>query len=367
MNAHISLISLYVVALALIAPQPAAADTAPTRPDTITRPALAIRHVGNVALLAVTAAGPRLVAVGERGVIALSDDQGKTWRQAPSPVSVSLTAVRFVDARHGWAVGHRGIVLHTDDGGLRWTRQLDGNAIAARMERYAQQLEQQQEQGPDSGAAQRQHAAAARQMAADGADKPLFDLFFRDPRNGIVIGAYGLALSTDDGGKSWQPIMDRLHNRRGLHLYAIAGAGARIYIAGEQGTFLRSGDGGASFEAVATPYRGSYFALALRPSGAIVAAGLNGNAYRSADMGAQWHKVDIASRASLTAFAQGDDARLLLANQVGQVFASSDDGETFAAAGAARAPLSGLASGGGVLTGVGLMGAVAVAAPTQQQ
>ncbi|GJI87589.1 WD40/YVTN/BNR-like repeat-containing protein [Duganella hordei] len=364
MNANTSLISLYLVALALAGPRSvAAADSAPNRPDTITRPALAIGNVGNVALLAIAAAGPRLVAVGERGVIALSDDQGKTWRQSPAPVSVSLTGVRFIDPLQGWAVGHRGIVLHTDDGGLHWTRQLDGKAIAARMERYAQQLEQ----GPNSDQAQRRSAAAARQMAADGADKPLFDLFFRDPRNGIVIGAYGLALSTDDGGKSWQPIMDRLHNPRGLHLYTIAGAGPRIYIAGEQGTLLRSNDGGARFEAVATPYRGSYFALALRPSGAIVAAGLNGNAYRSPDMGAQWHRIDVASRASFTAFAQ-DGARLLLANQMGQVFASTDDGATFAAAGAVRAPLSGLADGaGGALTGVGLMGAIAVPAPTQPQ
>lgn len=365
MNAHPSYISLYVIALALLAPQSVvAADLAGTRPDTLKRPALAIRDVGNVALLAIAAAGSRLVAVGERGVIALSDDQGKTWRQSLSPVSVSLTGVRFIDAQRGWAVGHRGIVLHTEDGGLHWTRQLDGNTIAARMEQYAQRLEQ----GSNIDEAQRRAAAAARQMAADGADKPLFDLFFRDPRNGIVIGAYGLALSTSDGGQTWQPIMDRLHNRRGLHLYSVTGAGARIYIAGEQGTFLRSNDGGVSFEPVATPYRGSYFALALRPSGAIIAAGLNGNAYRSADMGAQWHKVDIASRASLTAFAQDDGARLMLANQIGQVFASTDDGASFAAAGAVRAPLSGLAAGGsGVLTGVGLMGAVAVPAPTQQQ
>ena len=33
-------------------------------------------------LLDVASAGQRLVAVGERGHVLLSDDQGKTWRQA---------------------------------------------------------------------------------------------------------------------------------------------------------------------------------------------------------------------------------------------------------------------------------------------
>ncbi len=54
---------------------------------------------------------------GERGIVLLSDDAGVSWRQAKVPVSVSLTAVQFVDAEQGWAVGHLGVVLHTQDGG----------------------------------------------------------------------------------------------------------------------------------------------------------------------------------------------------------------------------------------------------------
>ena len=44
-------------------------------------------------------AGNRLVAVGERGTILLSDD-GQAWRQVPSPVSVGLTGVSFGDDQH---------------------------------------------------------------------------------------------------------------------------------------------------------------------------------------------------------------------------------------------------------------------------
>src|SRR5690606_9884464 len=81
--------------------------------------------------LAVSRAGNRLVAVGERGVVLLSDDDGRNWHQAENvPVSVTLTDVHFVSATHGWAVGHSGVVLHSADGGETWQRQLDGNQAA---------------------------------------------------------------------------------------------------------------------------------------------------------------------------------------------------------------------------------------------
>ena len=62
----------------------------------------------------------RIVAVGERGLVILSDDRGASWRQVPSPVSVTLTMVRFADEQHGVAVGHGGTVLTTDDAGTTW-------------------------------------------------------------------------------------------------------------------------------------------------------------------------------------------------------------------------------------------------------
>lgn len=53
-------------------------------------------------LLGLTRAGSRVVAVGEQGLIELSDDDGKTFRAPKSvPVQVTLTAVHFADASHG--------------------------------------------------------------------------------------------------------------------------------------------------------------------------------------------------------------------------------------------------------------------------
>ncbi|MBW2369941.1 MAG: hypothetical protein JRH15_18880, partial [Deltaproteobacteria bacterium] len=53
--------------------------------DPLDRPAVMSRGAAHSVLLDVTTAGERLVAVGERGIVVLSDDAGHTWRQAKVP------------------------------------------------------------------------------------------------------------------------------------------------------------------------------------------------------------------------------------------------------------------------------------------
>ena len=96
----------------------------------LSSPLLAAPYIDNEApLVAANAyldladAGGRVVAVGDRGKILFSDDQGGHWKTAVAPSEVLLTAVCFADARHGWAVGHDAVVLGTDDGGETWTLQ----------------------------------------------------------------------------------------------------------------------------------------------------------------------------------------------------------------------------------------------------
>ena len=94
--------------------------------DLLLIPAMKSDKAPSAMLMDVTKANGRLVAVGERGHILYSDDNGGTWSQADVPVRVTLTAVDFPTARKGWAVGHDGAVLHSEDAGQTWTKQLDG-------------------------------------------------------------------------------------------------------------------------------------------------------------------------------------------------------------------------------------------------
>jgi photosystem II stability/assembly factor-like uncharacterized protein len=274
----------------------------------------AVQAEGRV-LLGLARAGSRLVAVGERGLILLSDDDGKSWRQAKVPVAVTLTAARFPTPKSGWAVGHAGVVLHTVDGGETWARQLDGKAVTGILTEAAKA----------SGSAQL--SAVAQQFAGDGPDKPFLDLHFQDERHGILVGAYGLVLRTENAGKTWQPLMDRIDNPKGLHIYAIAVRGDSILLAGEQGFLAHSADGGKTFARVEAPYRGSYFTLAALPDGGVVIGGLKGNAFRSID-GVRFEKVEGFIPVSLSASAVLADGKIVFSNQVGQLFVSGDQGHS---------------------------------------
>ena len=44
-------------------------------------------------------------------------DAGGTWQSFPTPTTVPLGAICFIDDDHGWAVGAMGTILATNDGG----------------------------------------------------------------------------------------------------------------------------------------------------------------------------------------------------------------------------------------------------------
>src|SRR5438132_7045827 len=77
--------------------------------DMLLRPAETVREPQRAVYLAATRAGERIVAVGERGLIAVSDNNGDQWRQVSIPLSATLTGVQFVSAKVGWAIGHCGV------------------------------------------------------------------------------------------------------------------------------------------------------------------------------------------------------------------------------------------------------------------
>lgn len=289
---------------------------AAAQPDGLSvQPSITSAMAAKSVMLSVARAGQRLVAVGERGFIVVSEDNGGSWRQVRSPVSMTLVKVRFLDDLEGWAVGHAGVVLHSRDGGLNWDKQLDG-VLAANIE--LQEAKQVAEAARDAEKAQ-ERLAQAQQLVDDGPDKPFLDLLFVDARNGIVVGAYGLAFVTHDGGLTWQSMRSRIDNPSGLHLYSIERVGADLFIAGEQGTLLRSSDEGKTFESLASPYEGTTFGLQSTNAGSILAFGLRGKAFESKDRGDTWQRLDTLQPVTLTSGLRLEDGSVLLADESGRV------------------------------------------------
>jgi len=264
-------------------------------------------------MLSVARAGTRLVAVGERGFIVWSDDEGARWQQAQVPVSVTLTAVSFPTPQQGWAVGHGGVILHSEDGGVTWKRQFDGRSLARVAQDALKTLPADREDRRDG--LQRDVV----RLQTEGATRPLLDVHFENERNGLVVGAYGVVLSTRDGGVTWQARMADVPNTKGMHLYAIAVQDRTWWLVGEQGSIFRATDGGLRFERVASPYAGSFFGVLPGPGSQVLVYGLRGNALCSQDGGATWQPYPVGSPATLTHALRLADGRVALADEAGRV------------------------------------------------
>lgn len=278
------------------------------------RASLMTASAAHTVITSVASAGQRLVAVGARGVVLLSDDEGVTWRQVQVPVSVTLTAVNFVDAQYGWAVGHSGVVLHTRDGGESWSRQFDGQqaaaAVSARVDQLTVDLDEEQ-------AGLLQDYAAL--LTEDGPDKPLLDVRFLDRQIGFVVGAFGLAFRTDDGGETWKPWFEHIDNPDQMHLYAIEGERDRLVIVGEQGLYL-SGSVNGHFVSHSTPYEGSFFAATRLDPQTWLLAGLRGNTVIHSLATDEFRHLRAPEPVSFNAVLGIGDGSALLASQAGRLF-----------------------------------------------
>ncbi len=266
------------------APGARAPEMAQVMPDSGPLPAGTIRRL---LLLDAARVGSRVVAVGDRGYIVVSDDDGASWKRAAAPAAPLLTAVDFVDAKDGWAVGHDTTILATRDGGDTWTRQ----------------------------------------FSAPAEQRPLMDVLFLDARRGIAVGAYGAYYETADGGKSWNARKILPEDR---HLNAIVKvADHRLLIVGEEGTILVSSDDGAQWTKVPSPYKGSLFGAVVAADGTVVAFGLRGRIYRSGDGGQTWTQVDDATAATLMGGSRLPDGALVVAGAAGTALVSRDNGRSF--------------------------------------
>lgn len=251
----------------------------------------------SVKILAATRAGARIVAVGDHGVVLLSDDDGKTYRQAATvPVSSTLTAVTFVDARNGWAVGHWGAILKTGDGGQTWVQQRSDFQV----------------------------------------DQPLFSVHFKNASEGWAVGLWSLMLHTSDGGASWTPVAlppPPNAKKADRNLYTIfSDAKGGLFITSEQGRVLRSLDDGKTWTYAETGYGGSFWSGTSLKDGTLLVGGLRGTIYRSTDCGDSWQAARTGLKSSVTAIAQRADGPVLAVGLDGMTLESSDDGLSFSGA-----------------------------------
>ena len=308
------------------------------------RPAIPSPDAEHALLVDLDWAGDRLVAAGEQGHIIYSDDSGTTWQHAEVPVSLMLTAVDFPAPDAGWAVGHEGIALTSADRGETWSVALTGEDIAELQIDAAKELIDEArarlENAADGEREEAQWALEEAEFALEDAERareegithPALNVWFQNERSGYITGAYGLLLYTDDGGEAWKLRSHRLDNPNGFHLYDIGRSeSGALLIAGEAGQLHRSRDNGDTWQALVSPYEGSFFGVLTTEAGSVLIFGLRGRIFRSEDDGDTWAAIDAPGESTLFGGQVFPDGRIVLVGAAGTVLESRDDGQSFTA------------------------------------
>lgn len=255
--------------------------------------ALMVSHASAATMLDAEWAGGRMVAVGDHGVVLLSDDLGKSFRQARSvPVSTPLTGVSFADEQHGWAVGHWGAILASSDGGDSW---------------QIQRLSSEE-------------------------DRPLFAVHFFNARQGVAVGLWSLVLTTDDGGQTWHEQALEAppgYGRADLNLMGLfADTKGGLYATAERGQLLHSADRGKTWRYLDTSYEGTLWSGAALADGSLLVGGQRGTLLHGSADGRSWRRVPLQSKSSVTAIV-AVGRQVLVAGLDGLLVRSRDGGRSF--------------------------------------
>lgn len=281
--------------------------------DPLDHPARMQTNLAEKPLLSVSFAGDRLVAVGARGLVATSDDGGKTWQQSEVPVQTDLVAVHFPTPEKGWAVGHDGVILYSMDGGRAWEKRLDGRQAETQFVRHYEERVAAGEAGLTD------ILDLTLLNYADGPSLPYMDVEFLDEREGWVVGAFGQAARTGDGGRTWLPALHLIDNDPPLLLYDMERIGENLYIGSERGTVYKWTPGSGRFEIRETGYEGTFLGVTGNES-VVLAFGLVGTVYRSEDEGATWQPVELPTESTVNAAARlADGAGFAFVTQNGEL------------------------------------------------
>ena len=201
----------------------------------------------------------RVVAVGERGNILLSDDQGLSWQAASVNPQRDLTLTSLVELadKSLLAVGHDGWILRSQDKGENWTEVRHDNELG----------------------------------------EPLLGAWSAGGTQVQAFGSFGKFYQSNDDGRTWQVMPLEVDS---AHLNSMdGGPEGRRMLVGEQGLVMRSTDAGQHWQTLPAFYNGSLFGVVRLSPERWVAYGMRGHVFVTQNFGQSWDRVEVGNQLPL--------------------------------------------------------------------
>jgi photosystem II stability/assembly factor-like uncharacterized protein len=229
-------------------------------------------------------------AVGDHGLLLMTEDGGNTWHATRAPTNAALLGLDMTLKSRGAAVGQEGAILYTEDNGRHWSKVETG--IHAR----------------------------------------LFSVSLDDSGVGLAVGEFGTLLRTDDYGQSWVALTPDWGRLLGLpdvpHLYDVLMEDRNTaLVVGEFGIVMRSKDGGGTWSLL---NRGdeSIFAVRKTSNGNYWCLGQSGLLLRARNAGLAWERIETGQQFGLLDMHLDARGRGILIGMEG-IFTTADGGQTW--------------------------------------
>lgn len=165
-------------------------------------------------------------------------DGGQTWQSLTTGLARQLESVSFVSPMEGWVVGYEGIILHTQDGGATWTKQESGTTNRLTRVFFLDRSTGWVTVARSETILKTTDGGATWLPYAIDENDDLLNVFFVDDRNGWALGNKGAMVRSRDGGESWTAV-DYGSERQMYGLYFTSVS--RGYIGGHEIRSTRDG------------------------------------------------------------------------------------------------------------------------------
>lgn len=199
---------------------------------------------------------------GYSGTIYKTTDSAKTWTPVNSPVTLPVRGLYFTDALTGYAVGGMnscsgtgcnvpgGFILKTTDGGNNWTKVFTTSDKIELSSVVFVNASTGYSAGDNVIAKTTDAGLTWTEYKINNLGGKMMQVRFADPMHGYIACLYDKFIRTSDGGQSWQVSSTGFNTG----YYSISIAEGILYMSG-QGKMIRSENNGQSWTSLSnSPY-----------------------------------------------------------------------------------------------------------------